>query len=73
MLLHLTARDAFVGINNLTQPAPLGQGSVDWKTVVANLSASDYQGWLTLDPMQLSDRQPHALAGLAFLNSMMIP
>ncbi|MDB5300253.1 MAG: hypothetical protein JWO87_1916, partial [Phycisphaerales bacterium] len=35
----------------------------DWGSLLANLDAADYRGWITIDPTELPDRNAAAVAG----------
>lgn len=54
---HVRARDATAGSGQRTSPAVLGRGSLNWKEFLANLDDAGYSGWLTIDPIDLPDRQ----------------
>ena len=66
---HVRARDAIVGADKRTKPAPIGAGSTNWPEFLNNLEASNYSGWLTIDPLELPDRRAAAIAGAAHLRS----
>lgn len=53
---HVRGRDAIVGTDRRTKPAVVGVGNTDWGSLLANLDASGYQGWITIDPTELTDR-----------------
>lgn len=57
LIRHVRARDATVGSGQRTAPAILGRGSLNWQEFLANLDDAGYSGWLTIDPIDLSDRQ----------------
>ena len=67
---HVRGRDALGGASGRTRPAIVGQGSTDWPLVLANLSESDYQGWITIDPIELPDRPAAALAAARYLETL---
>ena len=67
---HVRARDAVGGAGRRTKPAVVGQGSVPWETLLGNLDQGGYQGWMTIDPMELTDRAGAAVAGLKYLRSL---
>jgi len=62
LIRHVRARDAVLGADKRTKPAPIGQGSTDWPALLARLDAAGYSGWLTIDPIDLPDRSGAALA-----------
>lgn len=69
LVRHLRARDATLGADRRTRPAVVGQGSTDWPALAARLDESACRGWLTIDPVDLQDRRPAALAALAHLKN----
>ncbi len=70
MVSHLRARDALSGNDRRTQPMPIGEGSTDWPALLAGLDACGFQGWATIDPLDLPDRAGGARTGLASLRSV---
>lgn len=64
---HVRARDAVAGADRRTKPAVIGRGGTDWGQVLSNLDDAGYNGWLTIDPIELADRPAAARAGLAHL------
>jgi sugar phosphate isomerase/epimerase len=70
LIRHVQARDAVGGADRRTKPAVVGQGSVEWEAVLANLDRAGYQGWATLDPVDLTNRTAAAQAGLKYLKSL---
>ncbi len=70
LIRHVRVRDAIVGTGGRTKPMPVGQGQVDWPAVLGNLSAAGYQGWITIDPMELADRQSAVRQAVAYLHSV---
>jgi sugar phosphate isomerase/epimerase len=64
---HVRARDATAGSHRRTRPAVIGLGSTHWGELLANLDSAGYRGWLTIDPLELSDRVAGALAGAKHL------
>jgi sugar phosphate isomerase/epimerase len=67
---HVRARDALRGAERRTKPAPIGRGGTDWAQLLANLRDADYQGWVTVDPTDLSDRAAAATQAATFLRSL---
>jgi sugar phosphate isomerase/epimerase len=67
MIHHVRGRDATLGEARRTRPAIIGQGSTDWGNLLSSLDEAGYHGWLTLDPVDLTDRASAAVAGLAHL------
>jgi sugar phosphate isomerase/epimerase len=70
LIRHVRARDAIKGTAHRTKPAILGRGDTDWPHLLANLDGAGYEGWLTIDPVDLPDRRAAAVAGLAYLRGL---
>jgi sugar phosphate isomerase/epimerase len=70
LVRHVRARDAVGGAGHRTKPAIVGQGSVPWESLLTSLDAAGYQGWITLDPVDVPDRARAAVAGLKYLRSL---
>lgn len=66
---HVRGRDARAGHDRRTQPTPLGGGDTNWDELLALLSDAAYRGYVTVDPLELSDRPGAARAALEHLNS----
>ena len=62
LVRHVRGRDATRGASHRTKPAVLGKGNVNWGETLANLDASDYSGWITVDPLELPDRVAAAVS-----------
>jgi sugar phosphate isomerase/epimerase len=60
---HVRGRDATAGADRRAKPAVIGAGSTDWPALLADLDASGYHGWLTVDPIELTDRVGAAEVG----------
>ncbi len=56
LVRHVRLRDATLGVDGRSRPAVAGQGSVNWPAFFEALDALQYSGWITIDPMELSDR-----------------
>jgi sugar phosphate isomerase/epimerase len=67
LIKSVRARDALRGTDRRTRPAGIGQGSVDWGELMADLDEVGYRGWITVDPMELGDRVAAARAGGEYL------
>jgi sugar phosphate isomerase/epimerase len=67
LIRHVRTRDAVVGADKRTRPAPIGQGSTNWAEFRAALDAAGYHGWITVDPTELADRQLAAANALEYL------
>jgi len=63
-------RDAVGGAERRTKSAIVGQGSVEWEVLLANLDQAGYHGWVTIDPADLTDRASAARSGLKYLKSL---
>jgi sugar phosphate isomerase/epimerase len=70
LIRHVRGRDAVAGADRRIKPAAMGTGSVDWRRLVAGLEGAGFRGWITIDPMDLSNRSAAAVAGLAQLRSV---
>ena len=70
LVRHVRARDATVGHDHRTRPAAIGHGDVDWGQLAALLDEAGYNGWLTVDPLELSDRQAAGREGLGQLREV---
>ena len=70
LIRHVRARDAVKGSGQRTQPAIVGQGSVDWEEMAQLLDDAGFNGWITLDPMEIADRPAAIARGLKHLRSL---
>jgi sugar phosphate isomerase/epimerase len=70
LIVHVRGRDAVRGTDRRTRPAPIGRGSVNWGALMSNLDETGYQGWLTIDSLELQDRAAAAQAGLEYLRNL---
>ena len=64
---HVRGRDAILGSEKRTKATVIGKGSVNWRELMGRLDAAGYQGWVTVDPVELQQRQIAAIAGLAVI------
>ena len=71
LIRHVRGRDAVVGAEHRTKPAPIGQGGVPWKQILANLDEAGYHGWITVDPVDLTDRIAAAAAAVSHLQPLL--
>jgi sugar phosphate isomerase/epimerase len=53
---HVRGRDATSGADRRTRPAAVGQGDTNWEQLLADLDAAGYSGWITVDPIEMTDR-----------------
>lgn len=70
LVRHLRGRDATRGGGSRTKPAIIGQGDTDWPQLLARLDEAGYQGWITIDPLELPDRPAAATAAARHLMSV---
>ena len=56
--------------NKTARTMAVGKGDTEWEKFLADLDASGYAGWITLDPLELPDRPAAASAGLEHLRSL---
>jgi sugar phosphate isomerase/epimerase len=56
LVRHVRGRDATRGADRRTKPAIVGAGNTDWQKLLSNLDEAGYCGWITVDPIELSDR-----------------
>jgi sugar phosphate isomerase/epimerase len=69
---HVRGRDAVAGPDRRTRPAVIGKGNTNWGELLADLDSAGYHGWLTIDPIELSNRLAAAEAGLKHLKSLAV-
>lgn len=72
LIRHVRGRDAVAGADRRTRPAVVGSGSTAWPALLSNLDETGYRGWITLDPLDLTDRPSAARAGLKYLRSIAV-
>ena len=65
---HVRGRDALKGAGRRTKPAAVGAGSTEWPALLSRLDQSGYNGWISVDPTDLSDRRAAARAALSVIN-----
>jgi sugar phosphate isomerase/epimerase len=71
ILRHVRGKDAVAGSEARTKPAILARGDVKWRDILDALDGAGYGGWITIDPMELTDRRGAAVAGLKQLKAYM--
>jgi sugar phosphate isomerase/epimerase len=71
LVRHVRARDAVVGQDKRTKPAPVGAGSTNWEQLLTLLDEAAYQGWLAIDPTELPDRAAAARTAIKHLSDVM--
>lgn len=70
LVRHVRGRDAIAGADHRTKPAVLGRGSIDWPAIMFSFDQAGYNGWIAIDPVDLTDRTAAAAAGLKYLRSL---
>ena len=70
---HVRGRDAVAGAQRRTQSAIVGRGDTQWPALLANLDAAGFNGWLTLDPVDMVDRPAAARDGSHYLKKQIEP
>jgi sugar phosphate isomerase/epimerase len=70
LIRHVRGRDALRGADRRTRPAPIGRGSMNWGELLANINAAGYEGWLTVDSLELESRVAAAQAGAEYLRTL---
>ncbi|MGE5610404.1 MAG: sugar phosphate isomerase/epimerase family protein [Bacillota bacterium] len=70
LVRHVRARDAIRGADRRTKPTMIGQGSSNWGELLAALDDAGFQGWITIDPIELPKRTTAAMEGLAYLRNL---
>jgi sugar phosphate isomerase/epimerase len=67
LVRHVRARDAAAGPDKRTKPMVIGRGDTNWSDLLRALDEAGYGGFISLDPMELSDRPAAATAGAKYL------
>jgi sugar phosphate isomerase/epimerase len=67
LVRHVRARDAAVGPDRRTKPMVIGGGDTKWSQLLQALDDANYNGFITLDPTELSERASAAIAGAKYL------
>jgi sugar phosphate isomerase/epimerase len=62
LIRHVRIRDAVRSAHRRTKSAIVGKGDTDWPALLAALDHAGYSGWLTIDPLDLPDRNDAATA-----------
>jgi len=70
LVRHVRGRDAMAGAERRTKPAVVGRGSTDWAGLLALLDEAGFDGWITIDPIELTERAGGAGAGLKYLRGI---
>lgn len=66
-ITHVRGRDGLKGTGNRVTSTTIGKGVVEWRELMGQLRDADYQGAISVDPIDLPNRSASAVAGLAFL------
>ena len=69
LVRHVCACDAVLGSDRRTRPSAIGQGSTNWGEFLSALEQAGYQGWITIDPTELTNRTAAATVGLEYLRN----
>ncbi len=72
LIRQVRARDAVAGEENRTKPAVIGRGDVKWRETLELLNDADYNGSITIDPLELPDPSASAIAGLKQLRAIVM-
>jgi sugar phosphate isomerase/epimerase len=67
---HVRGRDAVLGADRRTKAAMIGSGSVDWGKLMNDLEGAGFNGWVTVDPMELGNRKVAAAGGATALGKI---
>lgn len=67
LIRHVRGRDALLGMDRRTRPTAVGRGSTDWSVLLKLLDEAAFNGWISIDPMELNDRGAGMVAGLKHL------
>jgi sugar phosphate isomerase/epimerase len=70
LVRHVRVRDAIKGQGGRTQPAMVGKGNVNWEELAQRLDDAGYNGPLTVDPTDLTDRAAGAKAGVEVMRKI---
>jgi sugar phosphate isomerase/epimerase len=70
LIRHVLGRDATRGADRRTKPAVVGHGNTEWEKLLANLDAAGYSGWITVDPIELTDRAGAAVQAHTYLKKL---
>ncbi|WP_428939889.1 sugar phosphate isomerase/epimerase family protein [Fontivita pretiosa] len=69
LVRHVRARDALLGQDRRTRPAMIGQGDIDWQQLLSLLDDAGYSGWISIDPIELTDRLAAASQAAKYLRA----
>jgi hypothetical protein len=69
LIRHVRGRDAVVGDDKRIKPAVPGRGGTNWPQLLGLLDEAGYNGFITLDPLQLPDRAAAAIAGMKLIGA----
>ena len=70
LVRHVRGRDATRGADRRTKPAVVGRGNTDWERLLSNLDEAGYSGWVTVDPIELTDRAGAAAQARELLSKL---
>jgi sugar phosphate isomerase/epimerase len=70
LIRHVRARDAIVGSDRRTKAAVIGRGNLDWSEILGAIDESGYHGFITVDSIELTDRNAGAMQARSFLRAI---
>jgi sugar phosphate isomerase/epimerase len=70
LIRHVRARDGARGAEKRIKPAAIGRGDVGWEQLLSLLDEAGYQGFITLDPMEMADRVGAVKSGITYLGNL---
>ena len=73
LVRHVRGKDASKGAHRRTKSTVMGKGDAEWHEWIAALDDAGYIGWVTIDPVELTDRAAGATAGLSLLRGLLDP
>ncbi len=73
-IAHVHARDVrSASVARGMQEVPLGAGEVDWLTLMATLQTIEFQGFVTIERLEGTNRRADVQAGVTFLRRFLPP
>lgn len=72
-ILNLRARDGLRGAGGRVVPAEVGQGATDWPTLLSLCGEADFNGFVSLDTIELPDRAKSAVRSAEALRAILEP
>jgi sugar phosphate isomerase/epimerase len=68
---HIRGRDAIAGADRRAKPCAIGEGSIDWGELLANVDSAGFNGWMSVDPLDLADRTGAAMKANEYLGKLL--